>query len=178
LSSPTHTSAGWWPPSKQSHINLLKITMVHNALMSFLPLLQGKAVQIRCNNIATVAHLNHMGGRSPPMNKVMRAIHQLCKSSHIQLTATYLPGADNTVADRLWPHHKWKLAPAMFCRLYQCWGPHTINKTASASNSQLPHFNSQFSEAERRQWIACSKTGARTTTGLLPLLPLSHASST
>jgi len=98
-SSPTHTSAGWWLPSKQCHINMLKITVVHNALKSFLPLLQGKAVQIGCNNIVTVAHLNHMGGRSPPMNNVMRAIHQLCKSSHIQLTATYLLGVDNMVAD-------------------------------------------------------------------------------
>jgi len=139
LSSPTHTSAGWWPPSKQHHINVLKITAVHNALKSFLPLLQGKAVRIHCNNIATMAHLNHMGGRSPPMNNVMRIIHQLCKSSHIQLTATYLPGVDNMVADclsHLWPHHKWKLAPAMFCRLDQCWGPHTINR--DSISLQLP----------------------------------------
>jgi len=85
------------------------------------------------------------------MNNVMHAIHQLCESYHIQLTATYLPGADNTVADhlsRLWPHHKWQLSPAMFCRLDQCWGPHTIDRTASASNYQLPHFNLRFSEAE------------------------------
>jgi len=74
-SSPTCTSAGWWLPSKQRHINMLKITVVHNALKSFLPLLQGKAVQIGFDNVATVAHLNHMGGRSPPMNNVMRAIH-------------------------------------------------------------------------------------------------------
>jgi len=140
LNSSTHTSAGWWPPSKQPHINVLKITAVHNALKSFLPLLQGKAVWIRCDNIATVAHLNHMGGRSPPMNNVMCAIHQLCKSSHIQLMATYLPGADNMVADhlsRLWPHHKWQLSPAMFHHLDQRWGPHTIDRTASASNSPL-----------------------------------------
>jgi hypothetical protein len=102
-SSPTCTSAGWWPPSKQHHINMLKITTVHNSLKSFLPLLQGKAVWVRCNNIATVAHLNHMGGRSPPMNNVMHAIHQLCKSSHIQLMATYLLGVDNMVADCLAP---------------------------------------------------------------------------
>jgi len=91
------------------------------------------------------------------MNSVMHVIHQLCKSSHIQLTATYLLGADNMVADclsLLWPHHKWKLAPAMFCRLNQCWGPHTINRTASASNSQLPCFNSQFSEA-RSEAVDC-----------------------
>jgi len=101
------SSAGWWLPSKQCHINVLKITMVHNALKSFLPLLQGKAVWILCSNIATVAHLNHMEGRSPPMNNVMCAIHQLCESSHIQLMVTYLPGVDNMVADhlsRLWPH--------------------------------------------------------------------------
>jgi len=32
--------------------------------------------------------------------------------------------------------------------LNQCWGPHTIDRTASASNSQLPRFNSRFSEAK------------------------------
>jgi len=86
------------------------------------------------------------------MNNVMRTIHQLCKSSHIQLMATYLLGVDNMVADhlsRMWPHHEWKLAPAMFCRLDQCWGPHTIDRTASASNSQLPRFNSWLLEAKR-----------------------------
>jgi len=90
---------------------------------------------------------------APPMNNVMRAIHQLCKSSHIQLMATYLLGADNMVADHLsclWPHHKWQLSPAMFHHLDQCWGPHTINRTASASNSQLPHFNLWFSEAKSK----------------------------
>jgi len=132
---------------------VLKITAVHNALKSFLPLLQGKALQIRCDNIATVAHLNHMGGRSPQMNNVMRMIHQLCKSSHIQLMATYLPGVDNMMADHLsslWPHHEWQLSPAMFCRLNQGFGPHTIDRTASASNSQLPRFNLQFLEAESK----------------------------
>jgi len=157
MSSPAHTSAGWWPPSKQCHIKMLEITAAHNALKSFLPLLQGKAVWVCCNNIATMAHINHMGGRSPPMNGVMRAIHQLCKSSHIQLTATYLPGVDSMVADCLsclWPHHKWKLVPAMFCCLNQSWGPHNIYRTASASNSQLPCFNSWFSEA-RSKAVAC-----------------------
>jgi len=87
------------------------------------------------------------------MNNVMCSIHQLCKSSHIQLTATYLLGVDNTVADHLsclWPHHRWQLAPEIFCHLNQCWGPHTIDRTASASNSQLPHFNSWFSEAKSK----------------------------
>jgi len=64
--------------------------MVYNALKSFLPLLQGKVVRVHCNNIATMAHLNHMGGRSPPMNCVMPMIHQLCESSQFQLTVTYL----------------------------------------------------------------------------------------
>jgi len=80
-SSLTHTSVGWWPPSKQRHINVLKITAVHNALKSFLLLIQGKAVWICCDNIATMAHLNHMGGRSPPMNNVMRTIHQAAAGS-------------------------------------------------------------------------------------------------
>jgi len=132
---------------------MLEIPTVYNTLNSFLPLLQDKAVWVHCNNIAIVAHLNHMEGRSPLMNCVMCVIHQLCESSHIQLMVTYLPGADNMVADHLsclWPHHEWKLVPAMFCCLNQCWGPHIIDRTASASNSQLPCFNSQFSEAKSK----------------------------
>jgi len=73
---------------------VLKITIVHNALKSFLPLLQGKVVQVCCDNIVTMANLNHMGGRSPLMNCAMPATHQLCKPSHIQFMATYLLGAD------------------------------------------------------------------------------------
>jgi len=118
MSSPTHTSAGWWPWSKQHHINVLKITTVYNALKSFLPLLQGKVVRVCCNNIATMAHLNHMGGRSPLMNCIMHKIHHLCESSHIQLTATYLLGADNTVADHL--SHLWEKIDWQEPRKFDC----------------------------------------------------------
>jgi hypothetical protein len=67
---------------------------------------------LRCNNISTVAHLNNMGGCSTEMNSIWWTIHLLCKVEHIQLTAIYLLGVNNTVADCLsWlhPHHKWHL---------------------------------------------------------------------
>jgi len=38
----------------------------------------------------------------------------------------------------------------MFCCINQPWGPHTIDRTASASNSQFPCFNSWFSEAKSK----------------------------
>jgi len=80
LSSPTRTSAGWWPPSKQRHINVLEITVVHYTLKSFLPLLQGKAVWIRCDNIMTVM------GRASSSNCTTSMHHQ----RHGQKQESYL----------------------------------------------------------------------------------------
>lgn len=45
-SSQTHSAAGWWPKGELCHINVLEITTVQNALFTFHPLIQGKAVRI------------------------------------------------------------------------------------------------------------------------------------
>jgi hypothetical protein len=126
---------------------VLEMMAVHNALQAFLPILLSKAVQFRCDNIATVAHLNNMGGWSEAMTAVARSIHRLCKREAIQMTASYLLGLQNTVADKLsclHLSHEWQLALALFHCIDRRWGPHTIDRTVSASNTQLPRFNSQF----------------------------------
>lgn len=71
LSSRTLSATGWWLRGESRHINVLEISAVKNTLLTFRLHLQGKTVKIRCDNIAMVAHLNNMGGRSPPMNKVV-----------------------------------------------------------------------------------------------------------
>lgn len=153
LSSLSCLATGWWPKGESCHSNTLEILAVLNTLSTFLPLLWNRAMLICCNNITTVAHLNNMGGCSPPMNTMMQKIHHLCKRSNMQLSASYLPGSKNTEVDCLsclHLHHKWQIAPAMFKHINNHWGPHSINQTATTSNSQLQHFNSHFTESRSK----------------------------
>ncbi|ELR18732.1 reverse transcriptase, partial [Acanthamoeba castellanii str. Neff] len=148
----TLTAAGWWSSDdSKSHINILKLATVRNTILALQPHLQGKAILMRCNNIATVAHLNHMGGQSVAMNRVQKEIHLLCKRLHIQLSSAYLPGLCNSEADRLsrlHPHHEWHLSREAFESINKKWGPHSIDQTATRENRQLPRFNSRFMEAD------------------------------
>lgn len=101
------------------------------------------------NNITTIAHLNHIGGKSMAMNLVMHQILNLCTKEDIQLSAIFLPGASNTQVDYLsclHPHHEWHLAPAIFNQINKHWGPHSVDQTVTATNKQLPRFNSHFTE--------------------------------
>jgi hypothetical protein len=110
-------ATGWWQSNKTHHINTLKLKAVHNTLVALLPHLHGKAIAIQCDNITTVAHLNHMGGKSQAMNHVCREIYYLCEWEQIQLSTSYLPSINNTKANwlsHLHPHHKWSLACPIF----------------------------------------------------------------
>lgn len=129
----------------------MKLATVHNTILALQPHLQGKAILVQCDNIMTVAHLNHMGGRSVAMNRVRKEIHLLCEHLHIQLSSAYLPGLCNSKADRLsclHPHHKWHLLREAFKSINKKWGPHSIDQTATRENRQLPQFNSRFMEAD------------------------------
>lgn len=142
-------AAGPWriPYYRFPHINELELRAVLKALKSFLPVLKGKSVLVRCDNTVTVAYLNHFGGRIQRLNGLIRKIFRLIEGAGITLLARYLPGRHNKVADalsRLQYQHEWQLGDGMFQQLEMKWGPHTIDRMATHLNNKLPRFNARF----------------------------------
>ena len=66
---------------------------------------------------------------------------------NITIRARYLQGQKNQVADKLsrrLDHHEWMLARSMIAYLDSLWGPHTIDRFASALSTQLPKYNTRY----------------------------------
>ena len=98
-----------------------------------------------CDNTATVVYLNKSSGnRCAAMGRITEHIHKWLLNRKIMLSAQYLPGEENTLADfdsRQAPDRKdWKLRPDLFAILDKLWGPHTIDLFASPVNAHLPRF--------------------------------------
>ena len=146
----TLEASGTWPVDLvHEHINFKELAAVMMALRSFSSQLQGKSVQIMSDSTTTVAYLNNMGGPSSLLTDLAERIWSVALASGIRLTAKHLAGQDNTWADRLSRlsiQYEWKLHPALFGVLENMWGPHTVDRFASYSTTQLPRYNSRFSD--------------------------------
>jgi hypothetical protein len=127
--------------------NTREIMAVLLGLLSFLPSFQGKAVQVLTDNITTAAYINFHGGPSREITQIATAIWEVALTNDITLSAKYLAGSQNQVADalsRLTSPQVWRLNPRVFHYLDVMWGPHTVDRFASLATAQLRTYNSMF----------------------------------
>eukprot|EP00873_Tetraselmis_striata_P042954 jgi/Tetstr1/463218/TSEL_008149.t1 len=74
----------------------------------------------------------------------LRRLWCLLDSHGIHMRTRYTRSAANVLADRLSRHlgsDDWPLDPRMFSELESCFGPHSIDRFASALNSLHPRYN-------------------------------------
>ncbi|XP_022108918.1 TPR and ankyrin repeat-containing protein 1-like [Acanthaster planci] len=86
----------------RSHISILELQAVFNALKAFHPSIIGKRVLICSDNSTVVSYINRQGGtHSPRLCLLTRQIFLWAKDYGIDLQATHIPGVDNSMADAL-----------------------------------------------------------------------------
>ena len=96
---------GRWDPLEASMlliqgINYLELLAAFHGLRAYCANLSGTHVRLQIDNTTAVAYLNHMGGtRSVSCDKLANTIWCWCIDRDIWISATYLPGRLNTVAD-------------------------------------------------------------------------------
>jgi ribonuclease HI len=141
-------AAGFWnlriSRKPSNYREMLAILM---ALKSFRKNICGKTVQIMSDNITAIAYINHLGGPSADLSQLAKAIWAEAYTNSVHLICRHIAGSKNTLADalsRLNPQYEWRLHPAMFQILERQWGPHTMDRFASLTNTQLPRYNSRF----------------------------------
>ena len=126
-------------------INHLELWASFLALRAFCHLSRNIHVLIKSDNKTAIAYMNHMGGtKSHVCNELSKEIWQWCCERNIWITATYLEGSLNCIADycsrNFNDQTEWQLNPSVFQKLSKFFGKPCIDLFASRLNAQLSRF--------------------------------------
>lgn len=129
----------------QCHVVFLETVAVLRSMQAAVDALRGRSVEVRVDNRWTLAYLRNGGGRREDLTRYIEMIWTFCVENEINLVeASWIPGKINSVADeesRWVDLGDWELRRPVFELLDQRWGPHTVDRMASAANAQVPVFN-------------------------------------
>ena len=95
----TTTGRQWTIEEQQYHINCLELLGVLYALKALCSADNSVHIQVQSDNTTTVCYVNNMGGTKQSCNMITRDIWQWCTQRNIWLSASHLPGVENTEAD-------------------------------------------------------------------------------
>ncbi len=144
------TASGRWQPTELPwHITAKELIAVRYAIDAFSPHLAGHTVNLRSDNAAVVAVVNSGTSRSPALMAQVRLLWQRLAELRTRLLARYIRTGDNHLADGLSRGRRapaWRLPPAVFADLQRRWGPHQVDRFASAESALLPRWNSLDSD--------------------------------
>jgi len=156
---------GYWDlETQQKSNNFKELAAIKNALLSFPERIHSKSVLVRTDNTIALAYINHMGGRIKELSDLSAEIWDFCLTKETYLQASYIPGEENVIADRLSrfkDRNDWKLNPEECQKVEVLWGPHDIDLFASKLNTQLPKFYSWMNEPDSMGTDAFQQTWNR-----------------
>lgn len=143
--------SGRLPPAlRQSISNETEIYAISQAvlLLQRLISLQDRHVRIQSDNSAAVFYINKGGGRSLRLSSLVRPLWLACRRAGLVLSAEYLPGTQNVVADALSRRSlrpsDWTLTQGAFRLLCHRFGHPTVDAFAEPANAKLPRFASRL----------------------------------
>lgn len=124
------------------HSNILETRAAFLALQAFAHLIQHKSVLLQMDNKTTVSYIRRQGGtRSSAMLKEVTSIMDWAQSHLLSLSAMYLPGDQNVLADVLSratiQPHEWGLNQEVFNSIIQTWG---LVSSPIIASRQLKHW--------------------------------------
>ena len=144
-----HRAEGKWSNADLSlHINALELLAVLKALQLWGPRWQGKAVLFLMDNKTAVSYVLKQGGtRSGSLNAIAEGIFRAADEFRLVLSAAYLPGELNVLADMLSRKsqilkNEWSLGDRAFQWLSRMspFGPPQVDLFANRLNHKLPRY--------------------------------------
>ena len=139
-------SGKWSRPQAGLHINLLELEAVFLALKAFRGFLQHKHVLVCTDNTTVACYLNRGGGvRSQSLSKRSEDLLKWCQASQILISAKYIPGKMNIVADSLSRSDQaiqteWTLAHSVLEPVWRMWHKPMVDLFATKFNRRLPIY--------------------------------------
>lgn len=148
LLDPVQEAQGFWDTQVSAESsNYRELYAIYLSLMSFLPGIRGRSVQVLSDNVTAVAYINFQGGPSRLLTNIATKIWTLAVKNNMSIQAKHLAGRLNTKADglsRLTGQYEWSIHPHLFRYLDTLWGPHTIDRFASMTTTQCNRYNSLY----------------------------------
>jgi hypothetical protein len=112
-----------------------------------LPHLASRNILLYEDNKEVCYVMANLTSRSPEMMHELRRLLYVVDSNTIHITPRYMRSAANTWADKLNRHldiDDWQLDPSVFHEMDTHFGPHTIDRSASALSTLLPRYNANW----------------------------------
>ena len=105
----------------------------------------GKHILVQSDNTTAIAYTAAMGGiKSVTCNSMATLIWKWCINHNIWLSATHIPGSQNTEADKesrvLKGSTEWSLSQKVFNTIKEHWGMFDIDLFASRLNFKVPLY--------------------------------------
>lgn len=147
------TGGNWAVSELELHINAKELLAAFLGLKAFVRSKSHILVHLRMDNISAVAYVNRMGGtKSKPLTKLMKEIWDWCSTRGIILTAEYLPGKLNSIADwesrNLNDSGDWMLDKNIFEHISNIMGKCQVDLFATRLNYQIQKFISWRNDPE------------------------------
>nr|XP_006116545.1 uncharacterized protein LOC102444972 [Pelodiscus sinensis] len=138
----------WSSIEKTYDINLLELRAISLACKHFLPCIRHTTVRIFTDNVAAMYYVNRQGGaRSCSLCAEAIRLWNWCIKNGVTITASYLPGISNVIADSLsrrFPvDHEWEMRCRISDLIFHRWHMPRVDLFATAQNAKCPQFCSR-----------------------------------
>lgn len=141
-------AAGFFTLAQRNwHINVKEVCAVRFCLLAFGKQMAGRTgtLRLRVDNQVAMHVINSLSSRSAALMAELRRLHKVVQRLGITITATWIASVANVWADALSRQRDrdtWRLDNAIFQRLQDRYGTHTIDRFATALNTRCARFNS------------------------------------
>ena len=119
---------------------------VKRVLADIAPVMAGLCIKWYSDN-QNVVRILQVGIKVDALQDQAVAVFSICAEHSIRLEPAWVPREENMYADyisKVVEIDDWQLSPGIFEWLDTLWGPHSVDRFANNSNTQLPRFNSKF----------------------------------
>ena len=140
--------------SETLHINYKELMAAEYGLRTFASQEDWRdcTIRVKTDSLVAFAYINRMGGRIPRLCRLTESLHNFALERGIRVVAEWVPGVENTAADRLSriqrDYSDKKLNPFLFRQIERRFGKLDIDLFASKANTQLSRYVSFRAEEE------------------------------
>jgi hypothetical protein len=130
--------------------NVRELLAGFHGLQAFETDLLGKVIVLQMDNTTALSYIKKMGGKIQLLHQITQDLWNWALQRDIIVIPKFIAGVENIQADYLshsiQDRSDWMLNRALFQRLNQIWGPHSVDLFATRLNSQVSRFFSWHPE--------------------------------
>ena len=145
------TGGSWSEEERDFHINELELKTILLALKALCDKCKCMNIKIFTDNSTALACINKKGSNKARLNELTRLIWLWAIDHDVFLTAWFIPGVDNVIADtesRKIRQIEWKLNTDVFKKLEELRGPFLVDLFASRISHQISKYVSWLPDPE------------------------------